>query len=80
MMKSKFVIIVCIGILPIFIFMTRPTGYIDDVDQIEIEKRSQTFKFKTQTVHMNDKPDHLFHFVQVCFLLHLIFIDIDWPQ
>lgn len=53
------------GILSIFIFMTRSTNYIDDFDQAEIEKRSQSFKSKIQTVLMNDQPDHLFHFVQV---------------
>lgn len=66
-MKSKFVIIVCIGILSVFIFMTRSTGYIDDFDKEEIEKRAQNFKAKAQKLRMNDKPDHLFHFVQVIY-------------
>lgn len=58
-------IIVCIGILSVFIFMTRSTGYVDDFDKVEIEKRSQSFKFKAQMTRMNDQPNHLFWFVQV---------------
>lgn len=64
-MRSKFVIIICIGILSVFIFMTRSTGYIDDFDKDEIEKRSQNFKSKAQSVHMNEHPENLFWFVQV---------------
>lgn len=45
--------------------MTRSTGYIDDFDKDEIEKRGQNFKSKAQSVHMNEHPKHLFWFVQV---------------
>lgn len=45
--------------------MTRSTGYIDDFDKDEIEKRGQNFESKAQSVHMDEHPDHLFWFVQV---------------
>lgn len=64
-MRSTFVIIVCIGILSIFIFMTRNTDYVDEFNEDEIEKRAHSFKSKAQNTHMNDQPNHLFWFVQV---------------
>lgn len=45
--------------------MTRSTGYIDDFDQEEIEKRGHNFETKAQSVHINEQPEHLFWFVQV---------------
>lgn len=45
--------------------MTRSTGYVDDFDKEEIEKRAQTFKSRAQQLRMNDRPDHLLYFVQV---------------
>lgn len=58
-------IIVCIGILSVFIFMTRSTSNVDNVDENEIEKRAKNFKAKARHTRMNDQPDHLFWFIQV---------------
>lgn len=55
--------------------MTRSTNEYSDVDKVEIEKRAQSFKSKTKTMRMNDQPDHLFHFVQVCLYVSVIKCD-----
>lgn len=63
-MRSKIVIVVCIAILSLFIFMTHttisPLGSSDE--QLDRVENSQS---NPKTFQLDDKPDHLFLFLQI---------------
>lgn len=68
-MKTKIIIITCIGILFIVLFMTRSTGVVNHTS----EKTTQSSHHQTQPRRLNDQPNHLFYFVQVLMKLFIVY-------
>lgn len=60
-MKSRLVILICIGILFIVLFMNQSVVVVND----EFEEKPETSHHQIQTRELNDQPNHLFYFVQV---------------